>query len=300
MWELVDSLEDELQQAQSDLEQLRLEVQNQWSRIDTLERERDEALREGDRLRIEIQNVMHTARVTTYAEEVDLVQRMKEGQNCFRDFQNNRRASTRGTPVMKGKGPQGSGSMQPRGTGGVKRPAPAGKGPAEKKGTSQAVCGFCGLSNHTEANCWRKAKKCLKCGSADHQVQECPLRSEEASGEPGKTGVRTAAKKARVPARVYALEAEDVDKESSMVEGTLSISGQVFKVLVDPGYTHSFVNPDYLGKLRDKIETLPFWVEVGTPLGRFELRTDEVCKGCEVNIKGRLFTADMIVLPVLG
>ena len=55
------------------------------------------------------------------------------------------------------------------------------------------------------------------------------------SGQPWSVGP---AGKAKVPARVYA-----IDNETDVVEGTLPISGVVAKVLIDPGSTHSFARP---------------------------------------------------------
>ncbi|WP_157056312.1 retroviral-like aspartic protease family protein, partial [Candidatus Burkholderia verschuerenii] len=120
--------------------------------------------------------------------------------------------------------------------------------------------------------------------------------ASEASNKPG----ATAAMKIRVPARVFALEAEDTDKEVSVLEGMFSISGQVFKVLVDPGSTHSFINPSYSEKRGINVEILPYWVEVGTPMGKPGIRTDRICKGCQVTIKERMFPVNLVVLPLRG
>ena len=38
--------------------------------------------------------------------------------------------------------------------------------------------GYCGKNNHTEDNCWRKARKYLWCGNAEHQIATCPLFGE--------------------------------------------------------------------------------------------------------------------------
>ena len=40
--------------------------------------------------------------------------------------------------------------------------------------TSRVTCGYCDKPNHTENECWKKSKKCLYCGSAEHQIASCP------------------------------------------------------------------------------------------------------------------------------
>ena len=40
--------------------------------------------------------------------------------------------------------------------------------------TSHANCGYCGKVNHTEAECWLKQRKCLRCGSTKHKISDCP------------------------------------------------------------------------------------------------------------------------------
>ena len=57
--------------------------------------------------------------------------------------------------------------------------------PAIGQGTSQIFCGFCGLHNHTDNECWRKTGKCLWCGRFEHQVKDCPWnRPENAKTHP--------------------------------------------------------------------------------------------------------------------
>ncbi|KAK6122573.1 hypothetical protein DH2020_043682 [Rehmannia glutinosa] len=37
------------------------------------------------------------------------------------------------------------------------------------------VCSYCNKPGHTPEECWRKAGKCLRCGSGQHQVKDCPM-----------------------------------------------------------------------------------------------------------------------------
>ena len=71
---------------------------------------------------------------------------------------------------------------------------------------------------------------CLRCGSSEHRIKDCP-RSQSSTArttidtsvsreKPGPAG------KSKVPARVYALDENEVGKEAEGVEGTLLIFGK--------------------------------------------------------------------------
>ncbi|XP_027174568.1 uncharacterized protein LOC113774206 [Coffea eugenioides] len=85
-------------------------------------------------------------------------------------------------------------------------------------------CGYCGKTNHTENTCWRKIKKCLHCGSSEHQIAACPVKPrEENEGsqleksnpeQPTASGSRP-----RVSARVYVLDHQRVLESFEVVEG---------------------------------------------------------------------------------
>ena len=78
------------------------------------------------------------------------------------------------------------------------------------------------------------------------------------------------------------------------MEGTLSISVVVAKVLIDPDSTHSYARPGFLKKTGSKSKTLPYVVEVSTPTGDRNVETDKICKDSEVSIYGKVFPADLI------
>ena len=103
-----------------------------------------------------------------------------------------------------------------------------------------------------------------------------------------------------MPARVYAIDKNDVDNEADVVEGTLPISRVVAKVLIDPGSTHSFARPGFLKKIGFKTEILPYWMEVSIPTGDKKLETDRICRNSEVKVCGKVFPADLISLQING
>ena len=136
------------------------------------------------------------------------------------------------------------------------------RGQGQNMNTEKKVrnCHHCGKGDHIEKDCWKKAGRCLSCGSTEHQIKDCPkvqTRGNSAgagsSGQQNRTGSAT---RARVPARVYAIDKNDVEEDANVVEGTLSIPGIVAKVLTDPGSTRSSAKPGFLKNIGFKTETL--------------------------------------------
>ena len=138
----------------------------------------------------------------------------------------------------------------------------------------------------------------------DHHIRDFPnLQARELSSTssgPGQQKKPRPAGRARVPARVYALDKNNVESEAEVVEAKLSISGKLAKVLIDPGSTHSFARPKFMKGLGSTSEILPYLVEVSTPTGGQAIETDKICRKCEVKIKDRIFPADLISLPIHG
>ena len=147
--------------------------------------------------------------------------------------------------------------------------------------------------------------KCLRCGSSEHLIRDClswnewkPARPLAiAPTPPGKSG---SSAKSKVPARVYAINKEDIDKEVDVVEGMFPVSGKLAKVLFDLGSTHSFVRPKFMQELSLKREELPHWVEVSVPTGDKRLITDKIWKACDVLVCNRKCPANLISLSING
>ena len=90
----------------------------------------------------------------------------------------------------------------------------------------------------------------MRYGSIDHHIRDCPkLQARDlptTSSAPGPQKKLGPPGRARVPARVYAFDKDDVESEADVVKGMLSISGKLAKVLIDPGSTHSFARPKFM------------------------------------------------------
>nr|XP_027090297.1 uncharacterized protein LOC113711333 [Coffea arabica] len=127
------------------------------------------------------------------------------------------------------------------------------------------TCAYCKKPGHTMDDCWKRQGKCLKCGSSEHQISGCPKMQEgtTSNARPNTSG----GSRPTVPARVYAIGDQPVPDSSEVVEGTLPIFHRLAKVLIDPGATHSFVNPSFMSGIDVQPVRLPFDLEVRTPMG---------------------------------
>ncbi|MQL86096.1 hypothetical protein Taro_018621 [Colocasia esculenta] len=87
-------------------------------------------------------------------------------------------------------------------------------------------CPHCGKT-HGGSECWLVAGRCLKCGSSDHKIKDCPRPQQgvqrgvpapavaaaaPATGRPGRP---------RSPARVFALAREDAEQAEHVIEGVV-------------------------------------------------------------------------------
>ena len=66
------------------------------------------------------------------------------------------------------------------------------------------------------------------------------------------------------------------------MESTIPVFHRLAKSLIDPGATHSFVNPTFMCGLDVKVERLPYDLEVRTPSGNQSLLANEVYRNCDV------------------
>ena len=100
----------------------------------------------------------------------------------------------------------------------------------------QVSCGYCGKSNQVKNDCWRKSGKCLYYGSADHQLVSC-LRVPKVGGStqrPEKSASKQSSaegSRSKAPARVYALNHQQVSNSTKVVQGTIIVFHCLAKVL---------------------------------------------------------------------
>ncbi|XP_071917105.1 uncharacterized protein [Coffea arabica] len=151
---------------------------------------------------------------------------------------------------------------------------------------------------HTEDRCWRKEGKYLKCGSCEHQISGCPKIQE--GGTPSARQATSGGNRTKVPARVYAIDDQPVPDSSEVVEGTLPIFHRLARVLIDPGATHSFVNPIFMSEINVQPVKLPFDLEVRTPMGNRSIITSLAYKNCEFWVGERKMLVDLVSLDIKG
>ncbi|XP_027156852.1 uncharacterized protein LOC113758021 [Coffea eugenioides] len=245
-------------------------------------------------LNVEIQKDLAVAQINTFSDAVEKALRVENARLQVRNFQVKKRgfsasSSTqgdKGTPPKFGRG--AGGGRQPGMTRGTPpRGGHNGRGPQRNvsQGSSASVargpCGFYGKPNHTEDNCWRKEKRCLRCGSAEHQIANCPVLPREArvttqSSKANSGQSKVEGTKPKVPARVYSLEQQQVPDSSGVVEGTIPVFHRLARILIDPGATHSFVNPNFMCGIDINPVSLPYDLEVSTPTGDQRLITGPI------------------------
>ncbi|XP_071914143.1 uncharacterized protein [Coffea arabica] len=247
-------------------------------------------------LNVELQEALAAVQINTFTEVLEKALRIETARTQVRNFHAKRKGAPSGAqgsvrgersmPPAKSSRGAGSGRFSntfrgsaPRGN--AQRGGQGGRGQGRgftqggQTSTPRVTCGYCGKLNHTEDECWRKARKCLRCGSADHQMVNCPLISDTQSTARSNPKPTTAGgARSRVPARVYSLDQTTVLEPTKVVEGTIPVFHRLARILIDPGATHSFVNPAFMLGIDSKVERLPYDLEVRTPTGEATLKHD--------------------------
>ncbi|XP_027109273.1 uncharacterized protein [Coffea arabica] len=171
--------------------------------------------------------------------------------------------------------------------------------------TPQVTCGYCGKPEHSENDCWRKSGKCLACGITNHQLANCPSKMKigRNTQRPEKSiSKQTSARgsQPKVPARVYALDHQQIPEATEVVKCTVPICHRLARVLIDSGATHSFVNPNFMRGIDLKPIKLPYDLEGRMPTGNQSLIANLMYRDCEIWIGEQKLMADLIGLAIKG
>ncbi|XP_027155647.1 uncharacterized protein LOC113756021 [Coffea eugenioides] len=170
------------------------------------------------------------AQINTFTEVLEKAQKIEIARAQVRNFHAKLKGASGGSQkpaqsdqnVPPPKADRGAGGGRFTGTSRVGQGG-RGQGRSGPQGgqtsTPRVTCGYCGKSNHTEDNCWRKARKCLTCGSMEHQIANCPLISDAQSASKSNPKPTTVeGTRSRVPARVYSLDQQSVPEPTEVVE----------------------------------------------------------------------------------
>ncbi|XP_073064052.1 uncharacterized protein [Primulina eburnea] len=97
--------------------------------------------------------------------------------------------------------------------------------------------------------------------------------------------------------RVFAMQAEEVNPDTTLLTGNIFIKRVATKVLIDSGATHSFISEKFANHLDIKFIGLNVNYSVTVPLGE-ELSATSVVRDIDLKLKGYLVYADLIVLTM--
>ncbi|XP_052476283.1 uncharacterized protein LOC128032055 [Gossypium raimondii] len=121
--------------------------------------------------------------------------------------------------------------------------------------TGQPLCTDCG--RHYQSECWKRTGACLRCGSLEHHIRECPRRSDQMQGSGSNTrapGRGAGHIEASQPALVYA--------------AYRPVDGDASDVITDIGSTHSYIACTVSKNLGILVERTTSEVTVLSPLGQ--------------------------------
>ncbi|KAL2240852.1 UNVERIFIED_CONTAM: Transposon Ty3-I Gag-Pol polyprotein, partial [Sesamum indicum] len=98
-------------------------------------------------------------------------------------------------------------------------------------------------------------------------------------------------------ARVYAITKEQALMTPKVITGSSSICDFSAHVLIDPGYTCSFISRDFASHVHAKIEPFGHDLHVSMPAGGFVL-VNTMVRSCPVVVEGVTLYADLVVIDL--
>nr|XP_027098911.1 uncharacterized protein LOC113718190 [Coffea arabica] len=148
----------------------------------------------------------------------------------------------------------------------------------------------------------QQGQKCLRCGSSEHQIAACPVKLREGNEgvQPEKSNSKqptASGSRPKASARAFALDYQRAPESYKVVEDTIPVFHRLAKLLIDPGATHSFVNPAFMYGIDINPVKLPYDLEVRTPTEDQNLIINMVYKNYEIWLEELGFFGAATVTP---
>ncbi|XP_073119722.1 uncharacterized protein [Henckelia pumila] len=121
---------------------------------------------------------------------------------------------------------------------------------------------------------------CYKCKLPGHIAMNCPNARN-------------------IPGRVYVMQAEEADPDTSLITGKILVRGNSTYALLDSGATHLFISQKFVRWVGIIPEDAVTGYDVTLPSSEI-LTTSSVLNGVELELQGNPIRADLVVLPMSG
>ncbi|XP_073133403.1 uncharacterized protein [Henckelia pumila] len=118
---------------------------------------------------------------------------------------------------------------------------------------------------------------CFLCKKPGHYWKYCPQSKEPVKG------------------RVFAMEDDQVDPNTTIVTGMINVSSNPAHVLIYTGATHSFISVEFVNKSGLVPDKSISGFSISLPSGE-ELSSDLIIRGCSVQMQSHELLADLIIL----